>query len=287
MLSNLSRLSPFNFFRGVHRRWMYGLMSLVMAVSVVVSTPQPGQAFPLIDLIFRGIQVIQLTSMSDNQEVNLGSQINNQLVRQQVRLYNNSNITSYVDRIGQSLVPYSSRPNIPYVFQVVDDNQVNAFATMGGYVYVTTGLMRTADNEAELASVIGHEIGHIAARHAVKQMRERAIAGGVLTAAGLDRSQAVNIGVELAINRPNSRQDELEADDQGLSTLTRAGYAPGAMVTFMEKLLRQGGVPAVLSTHPATSTRIDRLNAIIDPTTANVGSGLDAAAYRNQISPLL
>jgi predicted Zn-dependent protease len=267
---------------------MYGLMSLVMAVSVVVSTPQTGQAFPLLDLIFRGIQVIQLSSMSDNQEVSIGSQINTQLVRQQIRLYNNSSVTNYIDRIGQGLVPYSDRPNIPYVFQVVNDNQVNAFATMGGYVYVTTGLIRTAENEAELASVIGHEIGHIAARHAVKQMRERAIAGGLLTAAGLDRSQAVNIGVELAISRPNSRQDELEADDKGLANLVRAGYAPSAMVSFMEKLLRQGGsLPAVLSTHPATGTRIERLNAIIDPETANQGAGLDAVAYREQIRPLL
>jgi beta-barrel assembly-enhancing protease len=287
MLSNFSRFLPFNFFRQVHRRWVYGLMSLVMTVSVVVSTPQPGQAFPLIDLIFRGIQVIQLSSMSDNQEVTIGSQINNQLVQQQIRLYNDSNITSYVDRIGQSLVPHSDRPNIPYVFQVVNDDQVNAFATMGGYVYVTTGLMRTADNEAQLASVIGHEIGHIVARHAVKQMRERAIAGGVLTATGLDRSQAVNIGVELAISRPNSRQDELEADDKGLTNLVRAGYAPGAMVDFMEKLLRQGGVPAVLSTHPATSTRIERLNTMIDPATAYTGAGLDTAAYQAQIRPLL
>ena len=287
MLSNISQFSPFTFFRRAHRRWLYGLMSLVMTVSVVVSTPQPGQAFPLIDLIFRGIQVIQLSSMSDSQEVTIGSQINNQLVRQQIRLHNNSSITNYVDRIGQGLVPYSDRPDIPYVFQVVEDNQINAFATMGGYVYVTTGLMRTADNEAQLASVISHEIGHIAARHAVKQMRERAIAGGVLTAAGLDRSQAVNIGVELAISRPNSRQDELEADDKGLANLSRAGYAPGAMVAFMEKLLRQGGVPTVLSTHPATSTRIDRLNSIIDPATANVGAGLDEATYRSQISALL
>ncbi|WP_416676015.1 M48 family metallopeptidase [Egbenema bharatensis] len=287
MLSNFSRFLPFSFFRQVHRRWMYGLMSLVMAVSVVVSTPQPGQAFPLIDLIFRGIQIIQLSSMSDSQEVSLGSQINNQLVRQQIRLYNNSSITGYVDRIGQSLVPHSDRPDIPYVFQVVDDNQVNAFATMGGYVYVTTGLMRAADNEAQLASVISHEIGHIVPRHAVKQMRERAIAGGVLTATGLDRSQAVNIGVELAISRPNSRQDELEADALGLNNLVRTGYAPGAMVDFMEKLLRQGGVPAVLSTHPATSTRIERLNTMIDPATAYTGAGLDAAAYQAQIRPLL
>lgn len=273
--------------RRLHRRWMYGVLSAVVATSVIVSTPYPGQAFPLIDLIFRGIQVIQLSSISDRQEVELGRQINDQLVNQEFRLYTNSSITNYVDQIGQRLVPYSERPDIPYTFQVVDDDQVNAFATMGGYVYVTTGLIQAADNEAELASVISHEIGHIAERHAVEQLRENAVAAGVLTAAGLDQSDAVAIGVELAIRRPNSRQDELEADELGLASLTGAGYAPGAMVTFMEKLLNQPSVPTFLSTHPATSTRIERLNAIIDPAIANNGAGLDEAAYRREISALL
>jgi len=75
---------------------------------------------------------------------------------------------------------------------------------MGGFVYVNTGLLKLADNEAELASVIGHEIGHIASRHTVEQMRGTAIAGGVATAAGLDRNTAVQIGVDLALRRPHS-----------------------------------------------------------------------------------
>lgn len=274
-------------FRQVHRRWMYGLISVIVASGIIVSTPQPSQAQSLLELIFRGIQVIQLATLSDSNEVALGRQINEQLVGQEVRLYRNSNIASYVDELGQDLVPYSSRPDIPYTFQVVEDDQVNAFATMGGYVYVTTGLMQTADNEAELASVMAHEIGHIGARHAVKHMREQALQAGVLTAAGLDRNDAVAIGVELAINRPNSRQDELEADEQGLSTLTQAGYAPGAMVSFMEKLLDQPSAPTFLSTHPSTTSRIERLDALIDPTTAYRGGGLDNTAYRNRISNLL
>lgn len=274
-------------FRQVHRRWMYGLISVVVASGIIVSTPQPSQAQSLIDLIFRGIQVIQLATLSDSNEVALGRQINQQLVDQQVSLYRDSDVDDYVNEVGQGLVPYSSRPDIPYTFQVVEDDQVNAFATMGGYVYVTTGLLKTADNEAQLASVMAHEIGHIASRHAVKHMREQALQAGVLTAAGLDRNDAVAIGVELAINRPNSRQDELEADEKGLATLTQAGYAPGAMVAFMEKLLNQSSVPTFLSTHPSTSSRIERLDALIDPATANNGKGLDSAAYRRQISDLL
>jgi predicted Zn-dependent protease len=271
----------------IRRRWFYGLISVLVSLGCIIGTPQPGQAIPWLDLIFRGIQVIQLSSLSDNQEVALGGRINQQLVSQQFRLYNNRSINQYVDEIGQQLVPYSTRSDIPYTFQVVNDNQVNAFATMGGYVYVTTGLIKTADNEAQLASVVAHEIGHIAERHAVQQMRQRAVAQGVATAAGLDRNTAVNIGVELAISRPNSRQDELEADAVGLETLRSAGYAPSAMVAFMEKLMGQGSIPTFLSTHPATGDRIEALEAAIDPATADSGTGLDRTAYRNRISPLL
>jgi predicted Zn-dependent protease len=277
----------FHRFRQLRRRWMYGLISITVALGLIVSTPSPSHASSLLELLFRGIQVIQLSTLSTSNEVELGRQINDQLVRQEIRLSRNADINNYIDDIGQRLAPYSDRPDLPYVFQVVEDQSVNAFATMGGYVYVTTGLIRAADNEAQLASVISHEIGHIAGRHAVEQMREQAIAAGALTAAGLDRNDAVAIGVDLAIRRPNSRQDELEADELGLANLTQAGYAAGAMPAFMEKLLNQRSVPTFLSTHPATSTRIDRLNALIDPATANAGDGLDNAAYRSRIQALL
>jgi predicted Zn-dependent protease len=273
-------------FHHLRRRWLYGFISALVATSLVLATPRPAPAIPWLDLIIRGVQIIQLSNLSDRQEVALGEQINEELVSSEFTLYQNQEITQYVEAIGQRLVPHSARPDIPYTFQVVQDDQINAFATMGGYVYVTTGLIELADNEAQLASVIGHEIGHIAARHAVEQMREMAIASGVATAAGVDESAAVAIGVELAIRRPNSRRDELEADRLGLENLIRAGYAPSAMVAFMEKLQGQGGIPAILSTHPATSTRIEELNQQIDPATANSGNGLDEAAYESRIRPL-
>lgn len=272
----------------LRRRWMYGLLSIAMATSLIVLNPSPSQAVPRwLELLFRGVQIVQLSNVSDSQEVQLGQQINQQLTTRQFRMYTDRSVTAYVTQIGQRLVPASDRPNIPYTFQVVDSAQVNAFATMGGFVYVTTGLLKTVDQEAELAGVIGHEIGHIAGRHAVSQMRERAVAAGVATAAGLDRNQAVNIGVELALSRPNSRRDEFEADGTGLTTITRAGYAPSGIVTFLEKLGTQRSVPAVLSTHPATADRITRLQQLIDPATANVGDGLDTTAYEARIRPLL
>lgn len=281
LMSSLSRIAA-----QIRRRWVYGLMSVLVAMGLIMGSPQPGQAFSLIDLIFRGIQVIQLSNLSDSQEVELGRRINSQLVSQEFNLYRDSSITQYVDQIGQRLVPHSERPDIPYTFQVVNDDAINAFATMGGYVYVTTGLIEAADNEAQLASVLAHEVGHIEAHHAVEQMRERAIAQGIAGAAGLDRNVAVNIGVELAVNRPNSRQDELEADQKGLNSLRKAGYAPVAMVNFMQKLVSQRSIPTFLSTHPATGDRITALQNQIDPATASNGDGLNNSAYRSRTSSL-
>jgi predicted Zn-dependent protease len=159
---------------------------------------------------------------------------------------------------------------------------------MGGFVYINAGLIAAADNEAQLASVIGHEIGHIVGRHAIEQMRQTAVARGLAAAAGLDRNTLVNIGVDLALRRPNSRKDEFEADREGLYNLEQAGYAPSGIIAFMEKLLKSGGsVPSFLSTHPATSERIQSLQEAIDPAQANVGEGLNSAAYKDKIRPLL
>lgn len=273
--------------RRLRRRLLYPLISLAVTLGLLLGTPIVGRAIPLGDLILQGIQVIQLSNISDKREVALGKEINQQIVRQ-VRIYRDPAINEYVTQIGRRLAAESKRPNIPYTFQVVDDNSVNAFATMGGFVYVHTGLLKLADNEAQLASVMGHEIGHIVGRHSIEQARELAIARGVATAAGLNRGTLVNLGVELALRLPNSRKDEYEADQLGLVNLGQAGYAQSEMVAFMQKLLNQqkgGGGPQFLKTHPDTSNRIARLKQSIDPG-RKTGAGLDSAAYKSRISKL-
>jgi predicted Zn-dependent protease len=281
-------LNLFSFFSRRYQHFLlYPLLSLVMALSVVVATPQVTHA-SLFDLIFPAIQAIQLSNISDRQEVQIGQQINRQLVNQEIRLYRNPEITRYVSEIGQRLAQQSKRPDIPYTFQVVNNREINAFATMGGFVYVNAGLVAAADNEAQLASVIGHEIGHIAGRHSIQQMRQQAIAQGLAAAAGLDRNTMVNLGVKVALQLPNSRKDELQADQLGLDMLKQSGYAPSAMPAFMEKLLKRGGsVPTFLSNHPATSDRIRALEQAIDRAEADVGDGLNTNAYKNKIRALL
>lgn len=276
-------------FYGRRRRWLYGLFSIIIAFSIGLTNVRPVRAISWFELLIRGAQILQLSNISDRQEVELGKQINQELIKSgQAKIYRNRSLNNYINNIGQQLAKTSSRSSIPYTFQVVDDKNINAFATMGGYVYVNTGLILKADNEAELASVIGHEIGHIVGRHAIEQMRETAIAQGMLSTAGLETSKAVQIGVELALTRRHSRQDELEADYFGLENLKKAGYAPSGMLGFMKKLLEAGGrsTPTFLSTHPATSERIERLEQNIDPQTANVGKGLDNQAYKNRIRQL-
>ncbi|HLO47529.1 MAG TPA: M48 family metallopeptidase [Kamptonema sp.] len=274
-------------YRRTYGRAVYVLLSLSVITGIWVVTPTPTQAISWADIIFRGIQVIQLSNLSDSQEVALGQQINKQLAGEEVKIYKDRAATKYVDQIGQRLAKQSDRPNIPYTFQIVDDKDINAFATMGGFVYVNKGLMAAADNEAQLASVLAHEIGHIAAKHSVKQMRQMAIAQGVASAAGLDRNQAVQIGVELALRRPHSREAEYQADQLGLRTLGRAGYAQSAMIDFMKKLLNQSSVPTFLSTHPATSDRIAAMRQYIDPASADRGEGLNNGAYKQKISQFL
>lgn len=266
----------------IKRRWTYAFLGLVLTLGMGIGMPTAAQALPWGQLILRGVQIMQLSSLSPRQEMQIGAQIDRQLQRQ-VRISNNRALTAYVNEIGQRLVNATTRSGINYTFQVVEDRGINAFATMGGFVYVNRGLLEAAANEAELASVIAHEIGHIEGRHLVKQMREVAIAQGVATAAEIDTNQAVQLGVELALRRPRSRQDEFDADSRGLRMLGQAGYAQSAMVSFMEKLLGRGGsMPTFLSTHPNTRDRIETLRRNIDPMMAT-GDGLDSQAYRDRL----
>jgi beta-barrel assembly-enhancing protease len=280
----------FDFFssnRRLRHRLLYPLLSITVTLGLLLGTPIVSRAIPLGDLILQGIQVIQLSNISDSREVALGKEINQQITRQ-VRIYRDPAITQYVDQIGQRLAARSGRPKIPYTFQVVDDNSVNAFATMGGFVYVHTGLLKLADNEAQLASVMGHEIGHIVGRHSIEQAREIAIARGLATAAGLNRGTLVNLGVELALRLPNSRKDEYEADQLGLVNMGKAGYAQSETIAFMQKLLNQqkgGGGPQFLKTHPDTANRIARLKQALGPNSES-GIGLDSAAYKAKIKTL-
>jgi beta-barrel assembly-enhancing protease len=283
-------------------RWLYASAALVTAISINLATPTVSQAGWLNNVLrgvlIWGVQNYQLSNLSDQQEQELGGQIHQELVNSgQITLNNNVEINNYVNEIGQRLAAQGNRPNLKYVFSVVDDDGINAFATMGGRVYVNTGLIKLAENEAELAGVIGHEIAHIEAKHAINQMKAQARNQGLLTAAGLERSQIVQLGVAIAVSYPHSREGEREADNLGFAMLTKAGYAPEAMASFMRKLMAASGgsPPGFLSTHPSTNERVTYLQSQADQykVTASTApgsiyqTGLNKDRYRQKIASLL
>jgi beta-barrel assembly-enhancing protease len=277
------------FYRRLYRRWIYAFISVSVAFSLCLFIPQPSLGISIFDIIQGGMQIIQLSNVSTEQEISLGQEINQQLINSDIKLYKDPVVNAYVDKIGQRLARTSTRPTLPFKFQIVEDDAINAFATMGGFVYVHTGLLKTAANEAELASVIGHEIGHITGRHALKQMKQTAIAKGLASVVGADRNQVVQIGVELAFKRPRSRKDELDADQRGLQNLKASGYPQSAMVSFMQKLMAASGsssTPSILSTHPATKDRITAIKRTMDPSSVKFKDGLDTSSYKQNIRNL-
>jgi beta-barrel assembly-enhancing protease len=265
------------------RRWLYSSISILTVGIVTIGQPQIGQAADWVQILIQGVQVMRLSNVSEAQEASLGADINRTLLSEKVRIYQNPVVSSYVDRIGQRLARSSARPNLKYTFQVVEDDSVNAFATMGGFVYVNTGLLKAADNEAQLAGVMGHEIGHITGRHALQHIKQAAIAQGASSLLNVERNQIVQLGVQVAVTLRNSRQDEYDADRRGLTTMIQSGYAPTAMPEFMKKLIRGNSAPEFLSSHPAVTERVANLNRMIPAAYKNRTDGLSANSYKQNL----
>ncbi|MUG91394.1 M48 family metalloprotease [Scytonema sp. UIC 10036] len=239
-------------------KWRRGIAlflgGLGTAVGVGLTTPAPASAISIGELLLRGIQLYQISNLSTKQKVALGSDIH-----QQVRRNYNLTTNDYVSRVGQRLVQASGCSETPFNFHVVQDSSINAFATTGGYVYINRGLLNAVDNEAQLAAVLGHEIAHICNDDLVNRLKQAQIAQGVASLADIDRSALAGVAYQLAVNLPNSREAEFNADTKGLQYIRRAGYDPNAIIAFLRKLERQPNQPKFLSTHPATEDRIDAL----------------------------
>ncbi len=244
------------------------MLALAISTALMITLGQPiaAQALNLGKLLPRVlpglIQTVQLANISDSQEMQLGQQTDRQLTAKQFKILNDRALNDRVNQIGQRLAANMKRKNLTYTFRVVDDKSINAAATMGGFTYVNKGLIDAAANDAELASVIAHELGHIEARHSIEQAKNSALAQTGAAVLKLDQNQLVNIATQIGFNLPRSRRFELDADERGLRLLTAAGYDGQAAVTFMQKL-DQGKsgstMPRWLSSHPDTQLRVKRL----------------------------
>jgi predicted Zn-dependent protease len=213
----------------------------------------------------------QLTFFGEEAELSMGRTADAELVAH-VGLYEQGDWAEYVEEVGLRLAATSERPQLPWSFKVLDDPTVNAFALPGGYVYVTRGILAELGSEAELAAVLGHEIGHVTAKHTLHRQSQQVLAtAGVVTAAViLDPDHAEEwaelgmLGVGLAFLK-HSRDDERQADDLGLRYVLRAGYDPQEMpgvFEMLEQVGQAGGgdMPAWLSSHPDPGKRRLRIS---------------------------
>jgi beta-barrel assembly-enhancing protease len=264
-------------------RWFYGLMTLLTIVGLSLSPVIRAEAIDWGEVIRRGGEVLQTLTISEAQEVEIGGQLNDRIAKE-MKLEKRSDLAKYVDEIGQKLAAQSDRPKLKYTFQVVNDDGINAFATMGGFVYINKGTIMAADNEAQLASVIGHEIGHITGKHALKRLQTAAKVQLGLGVIGVKTNVLVDIAYELLLNRPNGRQAEFDADTRGLKMIANASYAQPEMANFMRKLIKDGvRVPTLLSTHPDTRDRVAALEAQIKKAPTSGTAGTDPVTYAQRV----
>jgi predicted Zn-dependent protease len=209
-------------------------------------------------------------------------------VRATLGLVDNEALQSYVNQVGRREAAISERPNLPWEFHVVDDPTPNAFALPGGFIYVTRGMMNLMTSEAELAGVLGHEIGHVTARHSVTQLSQQQLAqlgvglGGILFPEVRPLGSVIGAGLDLLFLK-YSRDDERQADELGFGYMGKTGYAVSEFDDVFEALERsqnateQSALPGWLSTHPAPAERVKAAQARI----AAAGSQADARVARD------
>ncbi len=215
--------------------------------------------------------------MSEQQEINLGRQAHQQILKQ-YSVYENDALQNYVSDIVEELSSKSHRNNLIFHATVLDSPQVNAFALPGGYIYITRGIMAYMNSEAELAGVLGHEIGHVTARHGVRQQSASTVTGVLATVIGAttgvrSASDAANIA-GTALLRGYGREHELEADRLGAEYLAKAGYDPEEMIKvvgilksqeeFDKQLAKEEGrepraYHGIFATHPANDRRLQEV----------------------------
>lgn len=216
----------------------------------------------------------ELSLISEQQEIAMGLQ-NDRVIVGQMGLYDDDALQDYIQQLGTTMAAQSERPSLDWTFRVVDDPVVNAFALPGGFIYITRGIMAHLNSEAQLAAVVGHEIGHVTAKHGVSQMSKAQLAQlGVGLGSVFAPEYAQNFGglVQQGLGLlflKYGRDDEREADSLGLRYIDRVGYDPRPMPEVFQVLKRAGEaagaqpLPQWMSSHPAPDERTARLAAAI------------------------
>ena len=208
-----------------------------------------------------------LILIGTNDEVSIGQSLIKE-IESKNKVTQDTVLGNYIDKVGQKVASLSDRKDIEYHFKVLESPEINAFACPGGFIYVYSGLLKIMDNEAQLSGVLGHEIGHVVARHSVKRLQQ-VLGLQVLLSLTLGESseltqKAVGTGITL-IMQGYSRQNEFEADYDGTLYMTQAGYNPEGMVQLfgkfkeMEKEKKSAFLDQLLASHPPTPERIAKV----------------------------
>jgi predicted Zn-dependent protease len=221
----------------------------------------------------------ELALITEGQEIEMGRQGSAQVIGS-IGLVPDPGLQAWVNRIGQEMASGSERPELAWEFHVLDDASVNAFAMPGGFIFVTRGLLNHMTNEAQLASVLGHEIGHVTARHSVQQMSRQQLAslglglGSILSPTIAEYGQVASLGLGLLFLK-YGRDHEHQADQLGFRYALAGGYDTREMITVFEMLRKdaqlagQGRLPEWQSTHPDPGNRIQEVQRMVAASTAN------------------
>ncbi|MEX2131225.1 MAG: M48 family metalloprotease, partial [Pseudohongiellaceae bacterium] len=250
-----------------------------------------------------------LVLMTENREKEIGTE-EHQKVADSMPFYTEPNLLAYVTEVGNRVASHSHRPDLEYQFFIIDSPEINAFALPGGYVYVNRGLLTFMNSEAQLAAVLGHEIGHITARHAVQQQARTGLAnvastvGGFVTAVatgsgfiGSQISQVTSIWAQSGLSG-FGREHELEADTLGAEYLYNAGYDPKAVIDVITILKNQedfnrlatgnsGGYHGLFATHPRNDTRLQQAVATVGTLATDQILEVDDNVFRQHLDGLI
>ncbi len=222
----------------------------------------------------------EISFMSEEKELAMGKQYDPSIVAS-FGLYENEELQAFINEKGMEMAKISHRPHLPYEFKILDSPVINAFAVPGGYVYFTRGILAHFNNEAEFAGVLGHEIGHVTAKHAARSQTKQILgqvgfmAGMILSPAVREMAEPLSQGMQFLMLK-NSRDHESESDKLGVEYSTAVGYDAHHMANFFNTLKRKQedagvSIPEFQSTHPDPGNRFNNVHAMAEATQAEKG----------------